>query len=82
MKAKTLNLLNLIKAKKAEIRKQKFEKAIHEHAMRNHRPLTREEEKEFQQMIREGNHLLEIDRRADEALNKDVNNIHKHLFGY
>ena len=82
MKVKTANLLKLISTKKAEFRKAKFEKAIHEHAKRNHRILTKEEEREFNQMIREGNHLLEIDRRADAQLNKDVNNIHKHLFGY
>ena len=85
MKAKTANLLKLIKAKKAEIRKQKFEKAIHEHTIkrREHsRPLTREEEREFQQMIREGQRLLQIDKRADERLNKDVAKIHKQLFGY
>lgn len=82
MKAKTANLLKLISTKKKEIRQQKFEKAIHEHAKRNHRPLTREEEREFNQMIREGNRLLAIDKRADEALNKDVAKIHKQLFGY
>ena len=82
MKTKTLNLLNLIKSKKEEIRKEKRDKAIHEYAVKHHRTLTREEEKEFQQMIREGQHLLMIDKRADEQLNKDINNIHKHLFGY
>ena len=82
MKAKTLNLLKLIKAKKAEIRKAKFDKAIREHAQKNHHPLTREEEREFQAMVREGNRLLQIDKRADEKLNKDVAKIHKQMFGY
>ena len=82
MKAKTLNLLNLISNKKKEIREAKRNKAIHEHAMKNRHPLTREEEMEFQRMVKEGQHLLQIDKRADEQLNKDVNNIHKHLFGY
>ena len=85
MKAKTLNLLNLISNKKKEIREAKRNKAIHEHTMKrriNSRPLTREEEREFNRMVREGQHLLMIDKRADEKLNKDVNNIHKHLFGY
>lgn len=82
MKAKTLNLLNLIKSKKDEIRKEKRDKAIHEYAVKHHRTLTREEEREFQQMIREGQRLLQIDKRADERLNKDVAKIHKQLFGY
>ena len=82
MKAKTLNLLNLISEKKKEIRKEKRDKAIHEYAQKHHHPLTEEEEREFRAMVREGNHLLEIDKRADAQLNKDVNNIHKHLFGY
>lgn len=82
MKAKTANLLKLISTKKAEFRKAKFDKAIHEHAQKNHRPLTREEEIEFNRMIREGQHLLEIDKRADEKLNKDVAKIHKQMFGY
>lgn len=82
MKKRTANLLKLISTKKAEFRKAKFEKAIHEHAMRNHRTLTREEEREFQQMIREGNHLLQIDKRADEALNRTMDKVHKRMFGY
>lgn len=82
MKAKTKALLNLISQKKKEIKQQRFDKAIHEHAKRNHRPLTREEEREFQAMIREGQRLLEIDKRADEQLNKDVAKIHKQMFGY
>lgn len=82
MKAKTKALLTLIETKKKEIREQKFEKAIHEHAMKHHHTLTREEEREFQQMIREGQRLLQIDKRADERLNKDVAKIHKQLFGY
>lgn len=82
MKSKTKELLNLIAKKKKEIRQQKFEKAIHEHAQKNHRPLTREEEREFNQMIREGQHLLMIDRRADAALTKDAAKIHKQMFGY
>lgn len=82
MKAKTLNLLNLIKSKKDEIRKEKRDKAFRKYAESHSRTLTKEEEKEFNKMIREGQHLLQIDKRADEQLNKDVNNIHKHLFGY
>ena len=82
MKAKTKALLTLIETKKKEIREQKFEKAIHEHAMKHHHTLTREEEKEFQRMVSEGQHLLMIDRRADAALTKDAAKIHKQLFGY
>lgn len=82
MKAKTLNLLNLISNKKKEIRKAKRDKAIHEYAVKHHHTLTREEEREFQAMIREGQRLLEIDKRADEQLNKDVAKIHKQMFGY
>lgn len=81
MKAKTANLLKLISTKKKEIRQQKFERAIHEHAMRNHKPLTKEEEREFQRMVREGMYLLEVDKRADKQLNKDVSKINRQLFG-
>jgi hypothetical protein len=85
MKRKTKELLNLIAKKKKEIRQQKFEKAIHEHTMKRRRnscPLTEEEEREFNRMVREGLHLLQIDKRADEKLNKDVAKVHKQLFGY
>ena len=85
MKTKTANLLNLIAKKKKEIREQRINKVIHEHTMkrrRNSRPLTEEEEREFDRMVREGMYLLQVDKRADEQLTKDVNNIHKHLFGY
>lgn len=82
MKAKTKTLLTLIETKKKEIREQKFEKAIHEHAMKHHHTLTREEEMEFQRMVKEGQRLLEIDKRADEQLNKNVAKIHKQMFGY
>ena len=82
MKSKTKELLTLISNKKKEIREEKRNKAIHEYAVKHHRTLTREEEKEFQQMIREGQHLLMIDKRADEKLNKDVAKIHKQMFGY
>lgn len=82
MKAKTANLLKLISIKKKEIREQKFNKAIHEHTKRNHKPLTKEEEREFNKMVKEGMHLLQMDKRADEALNNDVNKIHKQLYGY
>lgn len=81
MKTKTANLLKLISTKKAELRKAKFEKAIHEHAKRNHKPLTKEEEREFNRMVREGLYLLEVDKRADRQLNKDVSKINRQLFG-
>lgn len=82
MKTKTLNLLNLIKSKKEEIRKEKRDKAIHEYAQKHHKPLTKEEEREFQQMIREGNRLLAIDKRADDAANKAATKIRLQMFGY
>ena len=82
MKSKTLNLLNLIKSKKEEIRKEKRDKAIHEYAVKHHRTLTREEEMEFQRMVREGQHLLMIDKRADEQLNRTIDKVHKRMFGY
>ena len=82
MKSKTKELLNLISNKKKEIRQQKFDKAIHEYAQKHHHTLTREEEREFNRMVREGMHLLQIDKRADEKLNKDVAKIHKQMFGY
>lgn len=82
MKTKTANLLNLISTKKEEMRKAKRDRIFREHAKRNHHPLTREEEIEFNRMIREGQHLLEIDKRNDARLNKDVNKIHKQMFGY
>ena len=82
MKAKTLNLLKLISIKKKEIREEKRNKAIHEYAQKHHRSLTEEEEKEFQAMVRESMHLLQIDKRADEQLNRDVAKIHKQMFGY
>ena len=82
MKTKTLNLLTLISKKKKEIREEKRNKAIHEYAVKHHHTLTREEELEFNQMVRKGQHLLMIDKRADEKLNKDVAKIHKQMFGY
>lgn len=82
MKAKTLNLLNLIKSKKDEIRKEKRDKAFRKYAESHSHTLTEEEEREFKAMVREGQRLLEIDRRADKQLNKDVDKIHKQMFGY
>ena len=85
MKTKTANLLTLISNKKKEIREAKRNKAIHEYTMKRReslRPLTKEEEREFQAMVKEGMHLLQIDKRADEQLNRDVAKVHKQLFGY
>lgn len=82
MKTKTANLLNLISTKKEEMRKAKRDHIFKEHAERNTRPFTKEEEREFQQMIREGNHLLQIDKRADIAANKNAAKIRFQMFGY
>ncbi len=90
MKAKTKELLNLISKKKAEMREAKINALIHEHTlkekqkrMENRTPFDewydtwweRHEEK----MSR---YYMELDRRIDERLNKDVAKIHKQLFGY
>ena len=90
MKVKTKALLTLIETKKKEIREQKINK--HEHTLKENEKQKRMEnrtpfdewydkwwERHEEKMSR---YYMELDKRIDQAINKDVEKIHRQLFGY
>lgn len=84
MKAKTKALLNLISQKKKEIKQQRFDKAIHEHVLKEQARLAKIHfdpawERYEERMSR---YYMELDKRIDQALTKDAEKIHKQLYGY
>lgn len=84
MKARTKYLLNLIETKKKEIREQRFNKAIHEHVLKEQARLSKVVfdpawERYEERMSR---YYMELDKRIDAALNKDAAKIRKQLYGY